>query len=204
MLLVLWGFLIYPIRVVSRARYLGKVCRSWWSADYTDCIVQWCTLEQNKSVFGYLRTLTKWHCPHSLAARPVIRAHSSKPAAAGLLLWVHAGIDIRTDWRTDTVPFHRPHYACSANKTDGVFKAAGGTRVVGTSSTCESRLSLPSLKTRIQDDDDNQYRHHYCLFTLPFIVFWLSAATFRAISSPATSCHIFISRLQSLRDHYRS
>jgi len=48
-----------------------------------------------KSVFSYLRTLTTWHCPHSPAARrrfsnrsisPVRRAHSSKPAAAGLLL----------------------------------------------------------------------------------------------------------------------
>jgi len=50
-----------------------------------------------KSVFSYLRTLTTWHCPHSPAARrcfsnrsisPARRAHSSKPAAAGLLLLV--------------------------------------------------------------------------------------------------------------------
>ena len=42
------------------------------------------------SVFGYLRTLTTWHCPHSSAAcrccsnqsiSPTRRAHSSEPAA---------------------------------------------------------------------------------------------------------------------------
>jgi len=46
-------------------------------------------------VFSHLRTLTTWHCSHSPAARrccsnrsisPACRAHSSKPAAARLLL----------------------------------------------------------------------------------------------------------------------
>jgi len=70
-------------------------------------------------MFSYLRTLTTWHCPHSLAAAaamepisPARLAHSSKSAAADLLLWAHAGTDRRTDRRTDTVTFHRP---CSSN-----------------------------------------------------------------------------------------
>ena len=57
----------------------------------------------NQSVFSFLHTLTAWHCPHSPAAAaehrpfssrsisPAHRAHSSKPAAAGLLLCAHAG-----------------------------------------------------------------------------------------------------------------
>ena len=32
---------------------------------------------------------------------PARRAHSSKPAATGLLLWAHAGIDRRIDGQTD-------------------------------------------------------------------------------------------------------
>jgi len=63
----------------------------------------------------YLRTLTTRQCPQSPAGRscsnrllyPAGRAHSSKPAAAGLLLCAHAG----TDTRTDTVPFRRPYSA---------------------------------------------------------------------------------------------
>ena len=35
---------------------------------------------------------------------PARQAHSSKPAAAGLPLWAHAG----TDGRTDTTLLHRP------------------------------------------------------------------------------------------------
>jgi len=72
-------------------------------------------------VLSYLRTLTTWHCPHSPAACPycraramqqsfvisACRAHSSKPAAAALLLWAHVG----TDRPADTVQLHRP---CSA------------------------------------------------------------------------------------------
>ena len=72
-------------------------------------------------VLSYLRTLTTWHCPHSPAACPYCRAramqqsvvisarraHSSKPAAAALLLWAHVG----TDRPADTVQLHRP---CSA------------------------------------------------------------------------------------------
>jgi len=46
----------------------------------------------SKSVFSFLRTLTKWHCPPLLlsadhAAIDRAPAHSSKPAAVGLLLW---------------------------------------------------------------------------------------------------------------------
>jgi len=56
------------------------------------------------NVSSYLRTLTTRHCPHSPAARrccsdrsasPARLAHSSKSAAAGLLLW-----DRQTDGRT--------------------------------------------------------------------------------------------------------
>ena len=63
-----------------------------------------------QSVFSFLRTLTTWHCPHLSAARryysiqsisPALRAHSSKPAAAGLLLWAHAATDTRTDREMD-------------------------------------------------------------------------------------------------------
>jgi len=62
----------------------------------------------NKSVFSYLRTLTTWHCPHSHGARcccssrslsPARRAHNSRPAVAGLLLWAHAETDGRTPYR---------------------------------------------------------------------------------------------------------
>jgi len=71
---------------------------------------------RNKSVFSLLCMLTTWHCPHSPTAAaerqpcssrsmsPARRAHSSKPAAAGLPLWAHAG----TDRRTDTTLLHRP------------------------------------------------------------------------------------------------
>jgi len=44
---------------------------------------------------------------------PANRAHSSKPAAAGLLLWAHAG-----HRRTDAAPLHKAciaYYAGSAN-----------------------------------------------------------------------------------------
>ena len=70
-----------------------------------------------KSVFSFLQMLTKWHCPHLPAAAaecrqcsnrsisPARRAHCSKPAAAGLVLWAHA----RTDRQMDTVPLQRPH-----------------------------------------------------------------------------------------------
>jgi len=43
-----------------------------------------------ESVFSYLRTLTTWHCPHSPASRRCCR-HAGPTAAAGLLLWAHAG-----------------------------------------------------------------------------------------------------------------
>jgi len=57
----------------------------------------------NKSVFGYLRMLTTWHCPPLLQQSGDISCLSdiSKHAAAGLLLWAHAG----TDRWTDTMPF---------------------------------------------------------------------------------------------------
>ena len=51
---------------------------------------------------------------------PAGRAHSSKPVAAGLLLWAHAG----TNGRMDTVPFHRPrfaYYAGSANTLEELW-----------------------------------------------------------------------------------
>jgi len=53
------------------------------------------------------------------------RAHSSKPAAAGLPLWAHPGrdrdgqMDRQTDGRTDTVPFRRSYYAGGANDWPG-------------------------------------------------------------------------------------
>jgi len=57
------------------------------------------------------------HLLHATAAavnHSCLRAHSSKPAAAGLLLWAHTG----TDSRTDTVPFHRPCCAYYARSAD--------------------------------------------------------------------------------------
>jgi len=71
----------------------------------------------------YLRTLTTRQCPQSPASRscsnrslyPACRAHSSKPAAAGLLLCAHAG----TDTRTDTVPFRRPYSAYHVGSKKG-------------------------------------------------------------------------------------
>ena len=74
------------------------------------------TAGQAAAAFSYLRTLTTWHCPHSPAARrccsnrsvsPARRAHSSKPAEAGLLLWIHPVTDRRMDTRMDTgTPHH--------------------------------------------------------------------------------------------------
>ena len=64
----------------------------------------------NKSVIRYLRMLTTWHCLHlpatshscsSWSVSPACQAHSSKLAAAGLLLWLlwaHAGTDRRTPY----------------------------------------------------------------------------------------------------------
>jgi len=58
------------------------------------------------------------------------RAHSSKPAAAGLL-WAHAGTDRRTggrtDRRTDTVPFHRFCCACYAGSANRRLSSGRGT-----------------------------------------------------------------------------
>ena len=53
-------------------------------------------------MFGYLRTLATWYCPHSSAAAAAIhrytrRAHSGK-SAAQRVCW-----DRQTDRRTDTV-----------------------------------------------------------------------------------------------------
>ena len=56
--------------------------------------------------------------------RYLLLTHSSKPAVAGLLLWVHAGTDRRTVRWTDTVPFHgscTAYYAGSANCLTRVF-----------------------------------------------------------------------------------
>jgi len=97
----------------------------WWSisASVSEVISYNHVVIDLTSVLSHLCTLTTWHCPHSLAAcrsynsrsiSPTRRAHSSKSAAAGLLLWAHAG----TDRRTDTVPLHRPccsYHAVSAN-----------------------------------------------------------------------------------------
>jgi len=62
------------------------------------------------SVFGSVRTLTTWRCPHLSTARRCCWSRPCKPAAAGLLLW--------TDRRTDTVPLHRPCSACYTGSVD--------------------------------------------------------------------------------------
>jgi len=99
----------------------------WWKSGLLKVASRRVRCKRNKFVFGsFLRTLTTWHCPHSPAAAaverrlysnrsisPARRAHSSKPAAAGLLLWAHASL-VR---RTDTV--HRP---CSAYYSDSTNK----------------------------------------------------------------------------------
>jgi len=54
-------------------------------------------------VFSFLRTLTTWHCPHSLlsAGRAAVDRYilpvepTAAPAAAGLLLWARAGTPYR-------------------------------------------------------------------------------------------------------------
>ena len=109
-------------------------------------------------MFSYLRTLTTWHCPHSAAARrccsnrsiPPRWAHSSKSAAAGLLLCAHAG----TDSRTDTLPFHRPcstYYASTANKKMKRFSLHVWLQVTGLvcmHRTCFSSRRLGAVLTR--------------------------------------------------------
>jgi len=59
-------------------------------------------------------------CNRSIS--PARRAHSSKPAATGLLPWArHAGTRRQTDRRKDTVPFRRTcssHYAAVPIKLD--------------------------------------------------------------------------------------
>jgi len=85
--------------------------------------------EANKSVSGYLRTLTTRHCPHSpaaaaaaidrdlptgLTAANLQQRYRGNSAAAGLLPWAHAG----TDGRRTTYRHHRPccvYYAGSVN-----------------------------------------------------------------------------------------
>jgi len=76
-----------------------------------------------------LCTLTAWHCPHSPAAAAAVgRAHSSKHAASGLLLWGMLGqsgrqTDVQTDSRIDgrtpyrfIDPAAQAYYESSANK----------------------------------------------------------------------------------------
>jgi len=54
-------------------------------------------------------------CCSNRSISPARRAHSSKPAAAGFLLWPRLGQrEGRTDRRMDIVPYHRP---CSAQET---------------------------------------------------------------------------------------
>ena len=79
---------------------------------FCTCIFHPCTFVLTYSVLAY-SILRYFRFPYlrfqsprcsNRSITPASRAHSSKPAAAGLLLWVYAG----TDRRTDTVPFHRP------------------------------------------------------------------------------------------------
>jgi len=97
------------------------------TADRSDC--PGAHTELSKPVFGFLCTLTTWHCPHSPAAAPCCCAARRPPLLIDisctpgpqqqtrrtLLQRSKAG----TDRQTDTVPFHRPcsaYYAGNANK----------------------------------------------------------------------------------------
>ena len=54
---------------------------------------------------------------------PACQAHSSKPTAAALLSWSHAGTDVRTDARQ----MHRPRSAYYAGSADyAVLTCAAG------------------------------------------------------------------------------
>ena len=86
----------------NRNRNVSEICLAVYPTN---------NASDNKSVFSY----THGHFQHSPAARssrsmsPARRAHSSKPAAVGLLLWVGPWEDAGTDGRT---PFH--FIPCSA------------------------------------------------------------------------------------------
>ena len=91
-------------------------CAAVWSSKMSEVLISLIpnACITNLSSASYTRTLTTWHYPHSPAATcraamnlsisPARRAHSSKPAAAGLLLWARAWTDRWTDRRTATVP----------------------------------------------------------------------------------------------------
>ena len=77
--------------------------------------------------------LTAWHCPHSTAAAadrwpcdnrsisPARRAHNSKPAALGLLLWAHAGTYGWTDGHS-TVTWTQLRTLCTQCQLDSTVK----------------------------------------------------------------------------------
>ena len=76
-----------------------------------------CQFHANKPVFGFLRQLTAWHCPH-LLLRAVLRRGwllsagrqsvdiSCSPGPQQQTR--SSGVRRTTDRRTDTVPWHRP------------------------------------------------------------------------------------------------
>ena len=69
-------------------------------------------------------------------------AHSSKPAAAGLLLWTHA----ETHIMTDTVSFHRP---CCAYYAGSVDKLSLYDRLLRVASTAMiTKTSVPPMKKK--------------------------------------------------------
>jgi len=70
------------------------------------------------NVVGLLPAFAR-RCCSNRSISPARRAHSSKPAAAGLLLWANDGTDTRTGRQRDTVPFHRP---CAPHTTRAVLR----------------------------------------------------------------------------------
>ena len=61
---------------------------------------------------------------------PARRAHSSKPTAAGLLLWIHAGTDRRTDRQTERRTDGRTPY-CYTDPARHTMQAVPVTRRYG-------------------------------------------------------------------------
>ena len=86
-------------------------------------------------MFSYLRTLTKWHCPHSPDAAAAINPYllAVGPTVADLQQRVYCcgamqgQTDGRMDRQTDIIPFREPcsaYYAGSANKARRVKRPA--------------------------------------------------------------------------------
>jgi len=126
-----------PDSVVHRWRPILTVVGSALFAHYT-----------YKSVLSHLRTLATRHCPphgscSNRSISPARRAHSSKPAAAGLLLCARAGSDHRTTAYRFTDPASHIYYAGTADKPVSQEFHTGGFSIGMFTKSCVSLAVVP-------------------------------------------------------------